>query len=344
MIRPTINAAPSSLRSGAGPGPASAMPDCNSATQDERNGVTSRSTVTEFVRIKFVPEYVERKGIAGRRHYQAMLKHILRPDTVDEVFNPGVAKSRLRAIPSWPYLDKVRLCELREKHVRDLISAAFGQGYSAQTVKHIRNVLGVIVAHAKRDGIFTDENPVSGVESPQIRRHGLQDLTIVQARAMLKMMQYPEREIALIAITTGMSVQEICGLQWKHINLEKKPIDCDGEAVPAGCILLKQHWYPEGIVDLHVNRMRVIEIPQPLSMALLRLKQEARSPEPDAFVLATPSGAPIRPTTLCTMRLKMIGRQISVPRLSWHIVKRAHDAILSELRIQLSTDLVSSTW
>jgi len=322
----------------------SALPRGIAVRRDERNGVTTQSTLTEFVRIKFIPEYVEQKSIAGRRHYQAMLKHILRPDTVDQVFNPGLAKSRLKAIPNWPYLDKIRVCELREQHVRDLIVAAVGQGYSSQTVKHIRSVLGVIIAHAKREGLFTNENPVTSVESPQIRRHRLQDLTIGQARTMLRMMQHPEREIALIAITTGMSIQEICGLQWKHINLERISKDCEGDDVPPGCILLKQHWYPDGIVDLHTNRIRLIEIPQPLAMTFLRLKQEANSSEPTSFVFAFPSGAPIRPASLCTMRLKLIGRQIAVPWLSWQVVKRAHDAILSELRIQLSNDLVSSTW
>jgi hypothetical protein len=68
----------------------------------------------------------------------------LRPDTVDQLFNASTArKLRLKAIPGWPYLDKVQLCELREQHVRDLTEAAFAQGCSAQTVTHIRNAPGV---------------------------------------------------------------------------------------------------------------------------------------------------------------------------------------------------------
>jgi hypothetical protein len=275
-----------------------------------------------------------------------MLKHILRPETVDQLFNPGQGqpKSRLKAIEGWPYLDKVTLGELREQHVRNLTESALANGYSAQTVTHIRNVIGIIITHAKREGLFADENPVLSVELPPICHERPQDLTIAQARAMLRMMQYPEREIALIAITTGMSIQEICGLQWKHVNLTKDVLDCDGDAIPSGFILLKQHWYPEGIVDLHSNRIRLIEVPQPLSLRLLRLKQEATSPDPDSFVLTTPSGEPVRPSSLCKIHLKAIGRKISMPWLSWQVVRRAHDAVLSELRIQLSTDLVSSAW
>jgi hypothetical protein len=275
-----------------------------------------------------------------------MLKHILRPETVDQLFNPGVVqpKSRLKAIPAWPYLDKIRLCELRKQHVKDLTEAAFAHGYSVQTVTHIRNVIGIIITRAKQEGLFTEKNPVSSVELPPICPERPQDLTIAQARAMLRMMQYPEREIALIAITTGMSIQEICGLQWKHVNLTKDVVDCDGDMIPSGFILLKQHWYPEGIVNLHSDRVRLIEFPQPLSLTLLRLRQEAMSPDPDSFVLVTPSGAPVRPGRLCKIHLKAIGRKISIPWLSWQVVKRAHDAMLSELRVQLSTDLVSSAW
>jgi integrase len=324
--------------------PSLSEPDLASATRSERQGASPGISVSEFVGSKFLPEYIESKSLAGRTHYQSMLKHILRPDTVDRLLNPGMAqrKSRLKAIPGWPYLDNVQLCQLREQHVRDLTEAAFAQGYSAQTVTHIRNVLGLIVVHAKRERLFADENPVSGVELPPICHKKPQDLTIAQAMAMLKMMRYPEREIALIAITTGISVQEICGLQWKHVNLTTAGADCDEETIPSGSILLKHHWNSEGIVQLHSSRIRLIKVPEPLSAILLRLKHEALSADPNAFVLATPSGAPIRPASLRMTRLKVIGRKIAAPWLSWQVVKRAHDAMLSELRIQLNSDLVSS--
>jgi integrase len=320
------------------------VPGIASTNQSVRQGASPGISVAEFVGSKFLPEYIERKSLAGRTHYQSMLKHILRPDTVDQLFNSAMVqrKSRLKAIPGWPYLDNVPLCELREQHVRDLTAAAFARGYSAQTVTHIRNVLGVIVVHAKRVRLFADENPVSGVELPPICHKKPEDLTIAQAMAMLKMMRYPEREIALIAITTGISIQEICGLQWKHVNLSKAGADCDGKAIPPGSILLWKHWNAEGIVPLHFNRIRLIKVPAPLSVILSRLKQEALSPDPNAFVLATPSGAPIRPASLRMTRLKVIGRKIAIPWLSWQVVKRAHEAMLSELRIQLNSDLVSS--
>ena len=37
----------------------------------------SRMTFLEFVKTRFVPEHVASKGPAGKRHYHAILKHIL---------------------------------------------------------------------------------------------------------------------------------------------------------------------------------------------------------------------------------------------------------------------------
>src|SRR3954451_12421174 len=39
-------------------------------------------TLRSFVETKFIPEHVQHKTIAGRTHYQAMLKHLIRPETV----------------------------------------------------------------------------------------------------------------------------------------------------------------------------------------------------------------------------------------------------------------------
>ena len=46
-------------------------------------------------------------------------------------------------------------------------------------------------------------------------------------KAVLERMRYPEKEMTLLAIVTGMNVAEICGLQWKHVNLSA--LGRDGE-------------------------------------------------------------------------------------------------------------------
>jgi integrase len=294
--------------------------------------------------MKFIPHHVQRKSLAGRTHYRAILKHILRPETVDRLFGESSteAKSRMKAVPDWPYLDGIGLCELTGHHVRKLIDAASTLGYSNQTVKHIKNVLGMIVTHAKREGIFAAENPVFSVKLPPVSRTRTHALTIVQAKTMLGMMQSPEREIALITMTTGLSISEICALQWKHVNLNKLPLNCDDELIPPGSILVKQHWSPEGVVNLTAKRIRMIDVFEPLSSILLLLKQEPASANSNSYVFSTPSGKPLCPASVRARRLEPMGRKVEMPWISWPVLTRAHLALLSESRRQLSRELASS--
>ena len=317
--------------------------DDRPASTELRPKEYSTLSLAAFVANKFIPEHVEQKGFAGRRHYQAMLKHILRPDTVHMLFHRGPdSRMRMKVVPGWPYLDDVEVSQLAEEHVHGLTASALAQGYSPQTVKHIRNVLGAIISHAKRKMLFAGENPAFAVELPPIDSKRGHKLTISEAKSILRMMQYPEREIALITITTGMTIQEICGMQWKHVNLEATPVVCDETTILPGHIFVTQHWIPEGIVSLGVQRTRFQEVSRPLARVLQNLKLETLFSGAENYVVATSSGAPICPSSLRILRLKPIGRKLDMPWLSWQVLKGAHETLLSELRLQLNNDLVLS--
>lgn len=295
-----------------------------------------------FIETRFIPNHVDAKSIAGRTHYQAMLKHVLKPETVDRLFTSrgGRAKARLKAVPNWPYLDNVRLCDVRPDHVRQLTSSAAGRGYSPQTVKHIRSVISAIISHAKRERVFSGDNPISEVELPRMTRREPHDLTITQAKAILKLMRYPERDIALITITTGMGISEICALQWKHLNLGATTVFTDGELIPPRSIVVKKQLTPGGVVDIVGNRCRKIVVPEPLIHSLKALRKTRSITDPDWFVVGTRDGQPVN---IRMLRLKPIRQQLGMPWLSWQVLKRAHEALLLELRVQLSDDLVLST-
>ena len=49
-------------------------------------------TFAFFVESKFIPEHVEHKTLAGKTHYTSILKHLLKPETVNRMFRS--AKSR----------------------------------------------------------------------------------------------------------------------------------------------------------------------------------------------------------------------------------------------------------
>jgi site-specific recombinase XerD len=318
----------------------------NAASFSEHRTAAEDSTMSlaTFIERRFIPNHVELKQLAGRTHYQAILKHILNPETVNRLFAPyvGMAKARLKAVPDWPYLDNVRLCDLNPDHVRQLTLLASARGYSPQTVKHIRNVIGAIVSHARKERIFSGDNPISEVELPPMSRKTPHNLTIVEAKTMLGVMKYPEREIALITITTGMSISEICALQWKHVNLTAYSTYCEERPIPPRSIIVRKQWNASGVVDVSGNRVRYVIVPEPLIHSLMKLRQRRRVADSNCFVITSREGNPIRPASVRMLRLKPIGRELAMPWLSWQVLKRAHGALLSELRTQLSDELVLS--
>jgi integrase len=295
-----------------------------------------------FIETIFIPEHVARKTFAGQTHYCAILKHVLHPETVDPIFGQhhSGGNAKLRAIPGWPYMDDLLLADVTPAHVTRIVLAAFVQGYSAQTVKHIRNVIGAIMSHAINDNFLHGSNPVSSVPLPPIIRKRTHLLGAAQVRSILRLMKYPEREMTLITIATGMSISEICGLQWKHINLTNAEVERDQCSIPPRSILVTQQWNARGLIEIGAGRIRYVQIPEALGNALSVLKSQQANTDPEAFVLTTELGKPISSATARDTVLKPIGRRLNMPWLSWQVIKRTHVSLMTELRTQLSQHLV----
>jgi len=295
-----------------------------------------------FIETIFIPEHVARKTFAGQTHYCAILKHVLHPETVDPIFGQhhSGGNAKLRAIPGWPYVDDLLLADVTPAHVTRIVLAAFVQGYSAQTVKHIRNVIGAIMSHAINDNFLHGSNPVSSVPLPPIIRKRTHLLGAAQVRSILRLMKYPEREMTLITIATGMSISEICGLQWKHINLTNAEVERDQCSIPPRSILVTQQWNARGLIEIGAGRIRYVQIPEALGNALSVLKSQQANTDPEAFVLTTELGKPISSATARDTVLKPIGRRLNMPWLSWQVIKRTHVSLMTELRTQLSQHLV----
>ena len=129
--------------------------------------------------------------------------------------------------------------------------------------------MSAVVSHAKKERMFSGDDPISDVNLPPDTGRTSHNLTIVETKAILRLMQYPEREIALITITTGMSVSEICALQWKHINLTKSSIVTEGRPHPPQSILFMRQWDASGLVDVDTKRVRAVIVPDALIDLLL---------------------------------------------------------------------------
>jgi integrase len=303
-------------------------------------------TITEFVERFFVPEHVARKASSGRTHYQAILKHVLVPEEVNRVFRIDAANSRikLKALPNWPYVGGLRLCDAEPEHVQRLVAAAIARGYSSQTVVHIRNVVSAVFAHARKRRCFDGENPAALVKLPAMTRKVEHTLTLAQARDVLQLMRYPEKEITLIAILTRMNVSEICGLQWKFVNLSEEWRQVDGETIPPRSIAVRMEWSRGKLNSVgQKSRQRILTIPPPLLPILSALRDRLNHTGPDDFVISSSSGRPISQQNIAARRLKPIGQRLQMPWLSWHTFRRTHTTLAYELGTQFLGDGVAGS-
>ncbi len=299
-------------------------------------------SVASFVESSFIPNHVALKTQAGRTHYQAILKHVLRPETVDRLLVPyrGISKSKLKSIPEWPYLDETRLCDITPDHVRRLASLAVHHGYSPQTVKHIKNVVSAIITHAKKERVFSGDNPITEVRLPPIARKAAPVLSLVEAKAVFRSMEYPERQIALIIFNSTMNVSEVCGLQWNYVNPTLRASCVDGDIVPPRSILVKYQRTSSGVARVSPDRVRVIGLSPPLLELLTTLKRQRRRRSQDGFLFASRIGTPLSPASILVSKLKPIGRRLGIP-FSWHTLKQIHDVILQELSLRLNSELAA---
>jgi integrase len=303
-------------------------------------------SLAEFVGCRFAPEYVAVKRSAGRAHFQAILKHILTPEAVDRAFGVKAkadpSRVRIKAIPGWPYMDSFLLSDVTPETIQFLISTALQHGYSSQTVIHIRSVLRAIFSHARLLNYFDGKNPATQAVPPEMARKEAHALTLAQLVQVMQSMRYPEKEIALFATLTGMSIAEVCGLQWKYLNLSDLRHLIDGEWVPARAIAIRNQSYRGEFGQVKENRKRILFVPELLTPLLQALRRRKSFTAPNDFVLASRYGTPICQNNLANRRLKSIGKSLGMPWLSWHVFHRTHVALKSEFGRKFIAELKGS--
>jgi hypothetical protein len=151
-------------------------------------------------------------------------------------------------------------------------------------------------------------------------------------------MHYPEREIALFAILTSMSIAEICGLQWMFVNMTDHIVTREGISIPPKSIAVRNQWYRGEFSAVPASKKKDIPITSIL-LTVLRSLAHSRPCAWHDFVLATKSGRPINQVNLAARRLKGIGMQLDMPWISWQVLRRTRRSIFQEYESRVQDQL-----
>ena len=183
------------------------------------------------------------------------------------------------------------------------------------------------------------DNPADDVRLPGIVRKEAHVLTSEQLRQLIGVMRCPEREVAILAILTDMNVAEICGLQWKYVNLSELSCKVDGEWIPARTIAVRKQSYRCEFGPVLNCRARDIPVPDLLASILQTIRNRKQFSAREDFVVVSRSGTPINQDNVASRRLKSIGRRLEMPWLSWYVFHRTNVALSAELGPQLHCEL-----
>ncbi len=306
-------------------------------TRDKHAPTAGSVNFKEFVNQKFIPEYAAGRRSTGRAHFHAILKLVLRPGP-DQCHDPDGSNRRYRANEDWPYMDSLRLSEVTEERIRHLTTVAIGSGYSIQTATHVRNLIRAIFSHAIGSGFHTGENPAKRVALPAITRKEGHTLTLLQLREIVPVLRDPELGVALFSLLTEMNLAEICGLQWKYVNLLDKAQPVDTYRIPPKSVAVRNQSYRGRFEPVLVCRRRFLPLPKTLYSMLIDLRSRSPFTSPHDFVMASRAGTPIHPENIAARRLKEIGKSMDIPWLSWSVFHRTNRSLKSRFGSDLQQE------
>lgn len=292
----------------------------------DQNNHTPMSVVTlnEFIDRKFVPEHVALLKKSGQQHYG------VRSGTTGEY--GGMFRHILAAF------GKQRLRDITASDIQRVVSGLMVQGKKAmqpasvQTRLHVKNAMSAIFEHAIAIDWYTGNNPAKKVRLPQMSRKPSHALSLDQVRSLLPVLPSPAREMCLCSILTSMNAAELCGLVWRNVNLTPDWITAGGHSLPPWSLHVCQQWRLGEYTSVKSPaRNRNLPLAEPLAAALLTLKARPRHTGPDDPVFVSRTGRPQDVHNMANRVLRPIGKQLNMPWLSWHCLRRTTATVADQL-------------
>ena len=208
--------------------------------------------------------------------------------------------------------------------------------YSTQSAKHVKTVVSAIYTHAQQEGWFNGTNPAKFVKLPEMERATPHALSFQQVVALLPQLPRVPRLMAFLAVMTSMNVAEICGLKWKRINLTAQPIIMDDELLPPFMAGIREQWYKRAWGSVKAKaRRRYVPLPKWAVAELQQLRRREEWVGPEDPVFAGMGGHPLCENAIVQRHLKPAGKNLGMPWLSWHDLRRTFATLADQEKISI---------
>jgi integrase len=235
-----------------------------------------------------------------------------------------------------PALGGMQLAKLAPNHVQAMYAKMESEGASAYVRRLAHAVLHRACKQALRWGIVA-RNPVDAVDAPRTPKHEAKSFSLEQSRAILKAAKGDRLEaLYVLALTTGMRLGELLGLQWRSVDLQS-----DGPSLKVESALKEINGKLSlGEPKTAKSRRRVELSPMAVAALWEHLKRMlAKGWATEGFVFRNRRGGPIRRTHFRSYSYMPLLTKAGLPFIKFHSTR--HTAASLALADGESVKLVS---
>jgi integrase len=244
------------------------------------------------------------------------------PARISEYVTTWLEKSERRLAPktlehyvwAWdkaaPIIGGMRLDRFDRSGVIGLFGALEDNGCSANTIRAVKTVMGIIIADAIADGLYTAINPFTLVKKA-VPKHKAQEgraLSPQECMRFIDAARADRLEAAwLLGLTAGLRIGEIFGLQWGDLDFANAVIAVRRQAVEVKGVL--------HITDLKTtDSQRLVPVGNLAAEALQR-RRDAASIEGESSIWVFPSGNPDMPVSPGNARRRSFAKIVSAAHI-----------------------------
>ena len=187
---------------------------------------------------------------------------------------------------------------------------------AAGTKAKVRNIMSAIFNHAIRHE-WLDKNPISLVRQSAKRECIPAVLEAGEISALLTELQYPYRQMVLLASATGLRVSELLGLKWSDIDFESQEIRLSRGVVH------------QVLGDLKTEASRKpLPLDTDLARSLLEWRRKSPFNEENDWVFASPERQgrqPYWPENLLRRHIRPAARRCGITKtIGWHTFRHSY--------------------
>lgn len=133
-----------------------------------------------------------------------------------------------------PKLGKRKICDIRSQVLQNLINDLYKAGYSKSRVNMVYIIMIGMFRQAQRNRLILHD-PMDAVMFPKFHKKPQSEIRVLsreEQRAFLEQaIDSKYYDFYLIALQTGMRINEILALEWSDIDFQKKEIHVNGTLV-----------------------------------------------------------------------------------------------------------------